>query len=443
MSKIEVDTVEPQSGTSLTLGASGDTITIPAGATLANDGTVTGIPASAIDSGTIATARLGSGTASSSTFLRGDQTFASATPADNSITTAQLAYDPNPFRNRIINGAMVIDQRNAGASVASGAGGFNYTLDRWSVYAAVASKFTIQQNAGSVTPPTGFSNYLGCTSSSAYTVGASETFTVQQSIEGFNTSDLNWGSASAKTITISAWVYSSLTGTFGGALQNSAYSYSYPFTYSISVANTWTQISVTIAGPTAGTWIGATNGTGIRVIFSLGAGSTFSGTAGSWSANQYWSATGATSVVGTSGATFYITGVQLEAGTTASDFEFLPVDVNLERCFRYYYKEFPGSGKTFGASVYATSGTNAKVIGKFPVVLRDNPSGLEQSGTANNYAVRAYSERTCTAVPIYVSGTNKYAWICDTTVASGQTAGNGGDFLSPGANGYLAWSAEL
>jgi hypothetical protein len=240
------------------------------------------------------------------------------------------------FKNKLINGNMAIDQRNAGASVSTGAGGFNYTLDRWNYYASVASKFTLQQNAGSVTPPVGFSNYLGCTSSSAYTVGAGETFTVQQSIEGFNTSDLNWGSASAKTITISAWVYSSLTGTFGGALQNSAYSYSYPFTYSIPTANTWTQISVTIAGPTAGTWIGSTNGTGIRVIFSLGSGSTFSGTAGSWSANQYWSATGAVSVVGTNGATWYMTGCQFEVGTTATNFDFRSYGTELALCQRYY-----------------------------------------------------------------------------------------------------------
>ena len=242
---------------------------------------------------------------------------------------------PYNFKNRIINGAMVIDQRNAGASVSTTAGGFNYTLDRWNYYASQASKFTVQQNAGSVTPPVGFNNYLGVTSLSAYSVAVGDIFIIDQCIEGFNTADLGFGTANAKTITLSFQVYSSLTGTFGGSLMNSAFNRSYPFTYSVPVANTWTTISVTIAGDTSGTWIGATNGIGIRLSFGLGVGSTYSGAAGSWSANQYYSATGATSVVGTSGATFYITGVQLEVGSSATGFEYRQYGQELALCQRY------------------------------------------------------------------------------------------------------------
>jgi hypothetical protein len=238
------------------------------------------------------------------------------------------------FKNRIINGAMVIDQRNAGASVTPNN---SYTLDRWLGVNSQTGKFTIQQNAGSVTPPAGFTNYLGCTSTSAYSVASGDYFNIQQYIEGFNVSDLAWGTASAATITMSFWVRSSLTGTFGGALRNDAGNRSYPFTYTISSANTWEQKSVTIAGDTSGTWL-TTNGRGIAVSFGLGVGSTFSGTAGAWAAANYISATGATSVVGTNGATFYITGVQLEKGSTATAFDYRPYGTELALCQRYYEK---------------------------------------------------------------------------------------------------------
>jgi hypothetical protein len=243
------------------------------------------------------------------------------------------------FKNRIINGAMTIDQRNAGAS--STAVNNTYYLDRWNAVSGAASKFSIQQNAGAVTPPVGFVNYLGCTSLSAYTVGAAENFGVRQFVEGFNASDLGWGTANASTVTVSFWVYSSLTGTFGGSISNNAANRSYPFTYTISAANTWEQKSVTIAGDTTGTWE-KTNLIGIRINFGLGVGSTNSGTAGAWSGVNYFSATGATSVVGTSGATFYITGVQLEKGSTATPFEFRAYGQELGLCKRYYQKN--GSG---------------------------------------------------------------------------------------------------
>jgi len=250
---------------------------------------------------------------------------------------AQYANNSPSWRNRIINGAMVIDQRNAGASVTASATAVNaYTLDRWLYNVSVASKFTLQQNAGAVTPPAGFSSYLGCTSSSAYSVGAAENFLVGQFVEGFNFADLAWGTASAQTVTISFWVRSSLTGTFGGSLVNNAFNRSYPFSYTIGAANTWEQKTVTIAGDASGTWVGSTNGIGVRVYFSLGVGATISGTAGAWAGSGLFSATGATSVVGTSGATFYITGVQLEKGTTATNFEYRDYGRELVMCQRYY-----------------------------------------------------------------------------------------------------------
>ena len=238
------------------------------------------------------------------------------------------------FKNRIINGGMVIDQRNAGAEV-NPAVTATYYLDRWQATSSVASKYKIGQNAGAVTPPTGYTNYLGLTSLSAYTVGASDILVVRQLIEGLNVSDLAWGTASATTVTVSFWVRSSLTGTFGGSLRNSDGTRSYPFTYAISVSNTWEQKTVTIAGDTSGTWL-TTNGIGINLIFSIGTGSTFSGTAGAWAATNYLSATGATSVVGTSGATLYITGVQLEKGSVATSFDQRAYSQELAMCQRYY-----------------------------------------------------------------------------------------------------------
>jgi len=252
-------------------------------------------------------------------------------------TTGEFVTSVTSFKNRIINGAMVIDQRNAGASVTPTNN--QYLLDRYYATLTQASKFTVQQNAGSVTPPVGFTKYLGVTSSSAYSVLTGDTFAIAQYIEGFNIADLAYGTANAKTVTLSFQVYSSLTGTFGGALVNGAQNRSYPFTYTISSANTWTQISVTVAGDTTGTWT-TDNSAGLGIRFGLGSGATYTGTAGAWAAGNYLSATGATSVVGTSGATFYITGVQLEKGSTATSFDYRPYGTELVLCQRYFEKSY-------------------------------------------------------------------------------------------------------
>ena len=267
-------------------------------------------------------------------------------------------------KNLIINGNMAIDQRNAGASVTPTNGA--YTLDRFVTFLTAVSKFSIQQDAGAVTSPAGFTNYLGVTSLSSYAVGASDYFTIGQNIEGFNISDLAWGTADAKTVTLSFWVRSSLTGTFGGALVNSGNNRSYPFTYTISTANTWEQASITITGDTTGTWL-TNNGIGIKLRFGLGAGATNSGTAGSWSGSTYFTATGATSVVGTSGATFYITGVQLEAGTTASDFENLQYGTQLSLCQRYY-QQYGSAGITTPVAAGVWFSTT-QVLAFFPFIM--------------------------------------------------------------------------
>ena len=309
-----------------------------------------------------------------------------------------LAPISSVMRNRLINSAMVIDQRNAGASVNPTDG--QYTLDRWTIYRTQASKLTVQQNAGSVTPPAGFSKYLGVTSSSAYSVVSSDYFLLTQPIEGFNTADLGWGTASAKTVTLSFQVYSSLTGTFGGSLQNNGATRSYPFTYTISSANTWTTISVTIAGDISGTWVGATNGVGMYVYFGLGAGSTYSGTAGAWAGANYLSATGATSVVGTNGATFYITGVQLEVGTQATSFEYRQYTTELQLCQRYFARL--GSGSTG----YVFSGTLGDFGVQFPTTMRATPSVTHLANYSITNPATATYTATATALSSGSTGVN-------------------------------------
>jgi len=341
------------------------------------------------------------------------------------------------MKNRIINGSMTIDQRNAGASVAFNDG--NYFVDRWRASCSQTGKATAQQNAGSVTPPTGYVNYLGITSSSAYTVGAGEIFTLEQMIEGYNIADLAWGTSSAKTVTLSFWVYSSLTGTFGGALQNQARNQCYPFSYTISSANTWTQISITIAGSTSGTWL-TTNGIGIQVNFGMGVGSTYSGAAGSWSTNNYWSATGATSVVGTSGATFYITGVQLEVGSSATGFEYRQYGQELALCQRYFYQI---QGNASSLTVLGIGLSNSANAGypyiKFPMTMRAVPTV-----TSSGVQVSDYTSFTLNAssVTTNAGSTNGLNLLCDT--GSGQTAYRPiFGLLSTSASSYLALSSEL
>jgi len=344
------------------------------------------------------------------------------------------------FKNRIINGAMVIDQRNAGASITPT--GEPYTVDRWRYQNSQSSKFSIQQNAGSVTPPAGFTNYLGLTSLSAYSINSTDIFVIGQSIEGFNVADLGWGTANAQTITISFWVRSSLTGTFGGSIFNAANDRSYPYTYTISSANTWEKKSITVAGDTSGTWL-TTNGKGMQINWGLGNGSAVSGTAGSWSGNTYWSATGATSVVGTNGATFYITGVQLEKGSTATSFDYRPYTTELCLCQRYYYKIKANDGGTMFGSGFVYNGTSAVGLMKFGVTMRIAPTALEQTGTAGDYRVFVPSAAiTCTGVPTFDGSCAESADVQFNT-ANVLTAGQGIFLRAVSSTSYLAWSAEL
>jgi hypothetical protein len=341
---------------------------------------------------------------------------------------------PPAFRNRIINGDMRIDQRNAGAAVTINTTGQTYTVDRWRAYGVTsAGVYTVQQNSGSVTLPTGYINYLGAKTTTAdASVAAGSYYFLSQLIEGLNVADLGWGTANAKTITLSFQVYSSLTGTFGGSVTNNAFNRSYPFTYTISSANTWTSISVTIAGDTSGTWL-TTTGNGIGLYFDLGSGSSNVGTAGAWAAAGYVGATGDTKVIGTLNATFYITGVQLEVGSSATTFDFRDYGRELMLCQRYTSSTFQigtawaqnagAAGAVFNGAI--TSGFGTQMVWRFPVPMRTAPTVTSYNPAAANANGRNYAasvDVTFTVNPFGNNSTNSYTGTVDVQAgASGQS----------------------
>jgi hypothetical protein len=348
------------------------------------------------------------------------------------------------FRNRIINGDMRIDQRNAGAAVTADG---SFPVDRFTVTNGTDGAFSAQQDSSA---PTGFVNSLKFTTTTADgTLTTTQRAIVRQMIEGTNVSDLAWGTASAKTVTLSFWVRSSLTGTFGGALSNSASDRSYPFTYTISVANTWEQKSVTITGDTSGTWL-TTTGIGLRVFFGLGAGPDRSGTAGAWAGAQYVSATGATSVIGTLNATWYLTGVQLEVGSVATPFERRPYGTELALCQRYYETSFnagtapannvtdnfSGTQTAYTANNGNTQNISFKVTKRASATITYYSSNIKASPTANQwqyYNGSAWVDATATQ-----TNRSSDSFFNAFYITSGFSAGQSTNFF-----GGWAASAEL
>jgi hypothetical protein len=361
--------------------------------------------------------------------------------ASQQVTFNNGANLPNTFgfKNRLINGGMVIDQRNAGASVTQGTSN-TYCLDRWLVVGSQASKFTIQQNTADAPTANGFATCAKITSSSAYSVGASEVFFLIQKVEGFNQTDIGWGTAGAQPVTLSFLVRSSLTGTFGGCLINSAETYTFPFSYTINAANTWETKTITIPAQTAGAWNNNSNSIGIQLVFSMGCGTSLQATANTWTTGSKYAPTGATNIVGTNGATFYITGVQLERGSTATSFDFRSYGTELQLCQRYYYRVY-GTQTPCSGTVWSTSLVLATT--RFPVTMRTNPTALEQSGTAAHYNVLAGGVvTTCNGVPTLNSAGDTFSVVAFATGAT-LVAGQGAMGNIANTSGYLGWSAEL
>ena len=362
------------------------------------------------------------------------------TPMYNGTITANAVTPSVNMKNRIINGACVISQRWGTSAVSDATNTNPYTVDRWSFYGDPASKVTLQQNQGSVTPPAGFINYMGLTSTSAYSPAAGDAFRFQQAIEGLNIADLAWGTASAKTVTLSFWVRSSLTGTFGGALSNDGLNRSYPYSYTISAANTWEQKSVTIAGDTTGTWL-TTNGIGIRVFFDVGCGTNTKGTAGAWASAFYAGVTGGTNVVATNGATFQFTGVQLEVGSTATSFDYRPYGTELALCQRYCQVYGGVSGQRFAVGWWFNS-TNAFAQLYAPVNFRSPANISISTTTVSNF--RIYSGGSSlipTSITLDIPAENCIT--LNIVVASGATTGWAAVLLADATSVRLTISNEL
>jgi hypothetical protein len=295
----------------------------------------------------------------------------------NDASLQGAAASPYVLKNRIINGDMVIDQRNAGASVTINAPVNIYSVDRWrGLGQTTDGVFTLQQDSSA---PTGFINSLKATvTTQDSSIGSTQVYFISQGIEGYNIADLGWGTANAKTVTLSFWVRSSLTGTFGGAIRNNSVNRSYPWSYTISSSNTWEYKTIIIPGDTTGTWL-TDVGTGMIVQWSLGAGTDRLATAGSWVASNNSGVIGQVQVISTNGATLYITGVQLEQNTSATPFERRLFNQELANCQRYYQVGdvhlFSGGGNLGDGTVL------------FPVQMRTSPTITfsDSAGTANTY----------------------------------------------------------
>ena len=348
------------------------------------------------------------------------------------------------FKNRIINGAMQIDQRNtATTAVTVNALAVFYGVDRFrGVGQGSSGVFTMQQVNDA---PTGFKKSLKVTVTTAdSSISSSDRYFVQQSIEGNNVSDLAFGTASSATVTISFWVKSSLTGTFGGCLQNDGPDRSYPFSYTINQANTWEKETITIIGDTTGTWATDNSAWG-RLTWALGTGSTNSSTAGSWQTGNFEGVTGQVQTISNLNATWQITGVQLERGTTASSFEYRSYGTELALCQRYYYRLKQPSGTNSGVAAgvaYTTTNVYGQV--NFPVEMRTNPTALEQNGTAADYDTLTNGNlNVCTLVPSFENATVTTSLLLWRYSSATVTVGSGAICRMRNSTSYLAWSAEL
>jgi len=306
----------------------------------------------------------------------------------NGITQADQFNSDSTFgfKNRIINGAMVIDQR--GGTISATGLGNTYGVDRWQMRTTASSAVVSMQQ--STTAPTGFINSFLLTVTTADASLASDDLTcLVQKIEGFNVADLGWGTANAKTVTLSFWVRSNVTGTYGAGVQNNASNRSYPSSFVINSADTFEYKTITIPGDTSGTWL-TNSGVGIYLWFSLAAGTNYIGTANAWAGADYRGTTGQVNWGATLSNTFYITGVQLEVGSTATSFDYRPIGTELALCQRYYwqqggsqYTRFAGGIALGRSSTVATSMAIPPVTMRtFPTVSSTNIGNTAINGTA-------------------------------------------------------------
>ncbi len=313
------------------------------------------------------------------------------TDSSTAVATTAFVHSAVIGDNRIINGDMRIDQRG----VASGGGGtaVGYMCDRWQFLASLATK----GGWGTGVNPSAFPYQLGFTSNSAYTLLAGDYFTFMQAIEADMISDFMWGTASARPVTLSFQVQSSLTGTFGGAIRNYASNRSYPFSYSIPVANVWTPVSITIPGDTGGTWVLHGNVGAAQLCFGFGCGSSLTAPAGAWVGSGAVSANGCVSILGTNGANFFVTGVKLEIGSVATPYNRQSLAKSMADCQRYYYAT--GNAVIGGAAVSGSTQNNPFLL---PVMMRAGPTVTPTLTGGSGYSSFAVQNANPTVVGIYV-----------------------------------------
>ena len=339
-------------------------------------------------------------------------------------------------RNLVINGEMGIDQRNAGASKAVSS--YGYGLDRFGFNCSGGGAFTAQRDT---TVPAGqgfiYSQKLTVTTADS-SIAAADAYSLFHKIEANNSSWLRLGTAHAKTFTLSFWVRSSVTGTFGVGFNNNAFNRSYVATYSISSPDTWEKKTITVVGDTAGTW---TTGTtiGLNISFDLGGGSNYEAAAGSWSAGNFSRTSGSVEWIATSSATFYITVVQLEVGSTATDFEHRSIGEELALCQRYL-PSFTGRNMFMG---FAAATTYGYYTVNYPVPSRVIPTGLFVASLSGfEISTIGGSAQAFTSLNI-VSGYigNNSCWL-NPNVSSGLTA-NGTAFVRHGSGIIYLTGCEL
>jgi hypothetical protein len=316
-------------------------------------------------------------------------------------------YDSGALSNRniLINGAMKIDQRNSGSSVTPTTLYSQYTLDRWTANFSQASKATVQQNAGSVTPPSGFENYIGITQTgSTYTPTSNDVFALNQYVEGENISHLDFGKSTVKNLTVSFHVRSNVTGTYGIYITNSASNRIFVNSYTIDVADTWEYKTVSITGDTTGTWL-TTNGVGFQFGFVFGAAGGKETSPNAYNASADYAPTGQTNILGTSGGYFYVTGCQLEVGSEATPFEHRLFGDELERCQRYFYKETYSSSGPY-ATQYVASHRMAFLF--HPTTMRAVPTSTTSysGGTMSEYQSTARHFKAYVAAQYDATGQN-------------------------------------
>ena len=311
--------------------------------------------------------------------------------------------------NRIINGDMRVSQRNGGASVTINTAANTYTLDRWVARGTEsAGVYTAQQISNA--PDSFINSFEVVVTTAAPSPSSTHQYTVNQRVEGFNISDFSWGTASAKTVTVSFWVYSSLTGTFSGVIKSGIGAPSYPFTYTTSSANTWEYKTVTIPGATTGTWP-TDNSSALYVGFDLGSGSNFLDTAGSWYESNNNGATGSVSVMATLSAVWRVTGVQLEKGSTATDFEYVDYSRQLIQCQRYY--------QTFraGNTIFTSGAQTWRWQDQFLCTMRSSPTvtvtNITGTGTTINQVTDTSAERQVTT-----SGAGSFVYRVDLNISA-------------------------